>query len=334
MDARSTITKFSVLTARPNDNINGLVYWGTFDDGTAVDWSGYQNNGTLVNAPTVVPGIIGNALLFASGSSQRVTIPALSALSNTTTFTWGGWFKRAIASGLGGYLSQGTGTSSIVDIELYSDGNVYCSIGNASTIYGYFASNDTNWHQIYFVYNGSGSGNAGRLLGFLDGKQQTLSFTGTIPSSIGSIGGSFYISYDTLDSPKYSSGSVGDVRVYNRALFPGEINATYNQVLAYQQGQPEGELPALYLAQTSPFLINPLIITAEQPVLHPFPMVAARSVQGPNVGTPEFRKLITSQEQTEYYYTRPITRAGVYTTGFNPVWAIKSNIIFPGPAGT
>ena len=73
MDAKSRLTKFNVLTTNPKDNENGLVGWWTFDDGTATDWSGNQNNGTLVGAPTTVPGIIGSNALKFNGSSQYIS---------------------------------------------------------------------------------------------------------------------------------------------------------------------------------------------------------------------------------------------------------------------
>ena len=70
--------KWDILSTRRRDNTNGLVGWWTFQDGTAMDWSGNQHNGALVASPPAISGIIGNALSF-NGSTQYVNVGSLAA---------------------------------------------------------------------------------------------------------------------------------------------------------------------------------------------------------------------------------------------------------------
>ena len=70
---------------------NGLVGYWRFDEGSgsiAYDYSGNGNNGTLINGPTWVDGILGKALEF-DGVNDYVNIPDSSSLDiNGTGITF------------------------------------------------------------------------------------------------------------------------------------------------------------------------------------------------------------------------------------------------------
>ena len=80
--------KWDILSTRRRENTNGLVGWWTFQDGTAMDWSGNQNNGVLVGSPNVVSGIIGNALSFTGSQSVTIANSLITGTGNWTILAW------------------------------------------------------------------------------------------------------------------------------------------------------------------------------------------------------------------------------------------------------
>lgn len=125
---------------------------------------------------------------------------------------------RATASG--NLCGGGKGSSNSLRWELvkYSDGNVYYLICNGGVTYGSVAFTDALWHTYAMVYNGAGSGNAGRLQGYVDGRPRTLSFSGTIPATTASVANTFGIGRIPGDVLYYATGHIAATWIYSRAL--------------------------------------------------------------------------------------------------------------------
>jgi hypothetical protein len=227
----SPLTKFNVLTTRPIDNTDDLVGWFTFDDGTAQDWSGAGNSGH--SAGTVVPipvaGIIGNAVSF-NGSTQWFDC----TFSNfgPKPFTVACWVNPVSGAGNNAFVASGNssggiefGVNNTAGTLLLNRASIV-NLGNSTGILTYGV-----WSHIAVTYTA-----AGVFTFYINGvsagsgtNNQTFS-TGVL--QIGSCA-----------NGDKAHGSLDDLRIYNRVLTPGEINAIYNQGLAFQQGQPEGEMP-------------------------------------------------------------------------------------------
>lgn len=190
--------------------------------GVLRDWSGRQLNGTLTgmtlaNAWAVSSG--GYSLAF-SGASQYVTTTINAQLNGLRHASLSLWFRRA-SSGAIINIGKAQALSRAMAVEIYSDGFVYLEpcFGGAGQ-YGYFASNDTNWHNLAMLLDGDGGSDSLRLTAWLDGIQQSLTF----PAAIGTI-------LPTLDQPfeigklltGYSTGNVDDVRLYDRLLNRSDI---------------------------------------------------------------------------------------------------------------
>src|SRR3989344_4096532 len=141
------------------------------------------------------------------------------------------WFKR-IAVNARVFLSKTTATGSDANrivIEAWTDGMVYLEPSNGNTSYGYFASNDTNWHHVVMVFDGTQSTNPTRLKGYLDGVEQTLSFLGTIGSttSAGATGNLFIGALNATEGMFYTNGTIDEVRIWNRSLTADEVSQLY-----------------------------------------------------------------------------------------------------------
>ena len=210
----------------PSDPINTGLIGAWLFGGAAFDVSGNGNTGTLHGSPSPAwaPSPWGLALSFSgSSTSQYVDAGALSSISGATHCTIHAFFYRAAASNLVA-LGKGTSHTSCINITIYNDGNIYLEPTSAASSYGYFPSSATGYHSVAFVYDGTQSTNATRLQGFFDGIEQTLSFSGTVPSTLASPTGDFTIgkNSDALD-PTWTTGIIGPVRVWLRTLPPPEI---------------------------------------------------------------------------------------------------------------
>jgi hypothetical protein len=225
------IAKLYQSTAPDNPDSGLKGYWSfngrDVSGTTAFDRSGAGNNGTLTNGPTVALGKIGQALSF-DGSNDYVSAGDVNAVDGASTVTLSGWFKRGASNA---YLTVGKATGNVrgFNINFYNDGRVYVNVGDGSGVnaYGYFTSNDTDWHHVVFVFDGSLSGNANRAKAYLDGVQQSLTFSNTIPATTPSSSDSFEIGRD-VNLGTYSSGSIDEVRLYSRAFTQTEVTNLYN----------------------------------------------------------------------------------------------------------
>ncbi len=222
----------AALTVKENLAVpQGLVGYWNFDQpsGDRVqDKSGNGNTGVMTNMvanPRVPSNIgLGQALSF-DGVNDYVSMNNISALNSASFFTISAWFQRN-SSGAFGFIGQGSSAANREELQIWSDGQIYFAMG--TSIWGNFASNDTNWHHIVIVYDGTQGGNAARLKIYLDGKNQSLSFTGTIPATSATATGNFLLGLDAQAGGQYAKGLLDDVRIYNRALTQAEITRIYN----------------------------------------------------------------------------------------------------------
>lgn len=225
------IAKLYQSTAPDNPDTGLKGYWSfngpDVSGTTAFDRSGVGNNGTLTNGPTVALGKIGQALSF-DGNNDYVSAGDVNAIDGTSTVTLSGWFKRGASNA---HLTVGKTTNAgrTFSINFYNDGRAYVNVGTGGGVnsYGYFNSNDTDWHHVVFVFDGNLSGNANRAKAYLDGVQQSLTFNNTIPAATQASSDSFEIGRDqTLAT--YSSGGIDEVRLYSRAFTQTEVTNLYN----------------------------------------------------------------------------------------------------------
>ena len=82
------------------------------------------------------------------------------------------------------------------------------------------------------VFDGTQTGNANRLKGYLDGAQITLTITGTLPTTTSNMaGGVFQIGKDPA-SGGYSGCTADEIGLWNRALNATEITQLYQRAVS------------------------------------------------------------------------------------------------------
>jgi hypothetical protein len=200
--------------------ISGLIhYWPL--DGSASDVVG-NANGTVIAPATFVAGHRGTALASATGGYATVPIPA--DITGQAQLTINGWFLRATPTGFEQVGEEVSGAQNI-SIQLWNDGLLYFCVGamNASAC-GTTPSSDVAWHMATLVFDGAQPTDATRLLGYLDGVAQTLTFANPIPVvTPAGAGGPFDLGA-VSDNEGLDTGTVDEVTVFSRALSAAEIH--------------------------------------------------------------------------------------------------------------
>lgn len=184
------------------------------------------NNATYLNVP---PGMLGvgvdhpgghGAYLFSTDKRLNATV---SFLNGTAAATLSVWLRR-LTSGSTVSVGAYTSTSNRFMIESFSDGNVYFEVANGAVSFGSAVNAGAAWFHYTLTYDGAGSGNSGKLQGYVNGRAATLSYTSTIPNTAG---GSTSFDIGSRGSAIYGSGWVDDVRLYNRWMPADEVFRLY-----------------------------------------------------------------------------------------------------------
>jgi hypothetical protein len=184
--------------------------------GTFIGGAGYssQNSGSF----------------YFNGTTNYILSNAITQNNNASALTWTTWAKRSASNSLITFIQMST-SSNDIGLELWNNTFIYCEIGNGGNTYGEFNNTSSLWQNVTMVFDGSGVDNSARLKAYINGIQQNLTYTGTIPTTAGS-GNTLYIGntgpYAGSNSNLYSDGNLGSFLSYNRALTQQEIIQNYN----------------------------------------------------------------------------------------------------------
>ncbi len=199
-------------------------------DGELYDLApGHSNNGTLVNAPTIVQDGSGGQAMEFDGSNQYVNCGAGPVMQGTDDFTV---VIRVKHSDSGAYVLFGTKNSTATaetGFIVYSpDGvNQAAMIADGSTRYYRPASNvgnDNTWHTQVYVFDRDNE-----LLIYKDGSPLSHSKAeGPMTAVSGSASGDGNLTIGIGAHGTgigFLDGSVSNFLLYNRALSPNEVKS-------------------------------------------------------------------------------------------------------------
>jgi hypothetical protein len=202
----------------------GLVASFGFNEGsgaTVLDSSGKSNNGTIANATWTAAGKFGSALSF-NGASSWVTVPDATSLDLTNGLTLEAWVRPSTLSGWRtALLKESAGGLSYA---LYAHNNtpnpaVTVQIGGGDrSAEGTSPLPLNTWTHLAATYDGA------QLRLYVNGVQAgSRAQTGNIAVSAAPlrVGGNAVWT-------EFFAGLIDEVRVYNRALSPAEIQADMN----------------------------------------------------------------------------------------------------------
>ena len=190
---------------------SGMVAWWTFNEGSgtkAMDYGGLGFNGTI-SGSVWTNGIVGGAMYF--GGSAYIDITGI--VSTSTNFTFCSWVKSSTTTANSYLLDFGSGR---LVIALISDASPQAGVYSGS--WARFVQAPTNgWNHLAFVCSGTAS---------------QLYTNGVLASSAGysgkQIGGGARIASQYNLTTDTVTGTLDDMRIYNRALSASEIAQLYN----------------------------------------------------------------------------------------------------------
>ena len=215
----SQATAMSSCRTRPKSP-GGLVAAYGFNEGSSVqvtDASGQGNTGTISSATWAPAGRFGAALSF-NGTSSWVTVADAASVRLTTGMTIEAWVNPASSTGWRSVVLKETGGG--LAYALYAANNASLPAGYIHTstdvgLNGTTATPLNSWTHLAFTYDGA----AMRM--FVNGAQvSTRAVTGSVSVASGAlrIGGNSVWG-------EYFRGLIDEVRIYNRPLNAGEIQA-------------------------------------------------------------------------------------------------------------
>jgi len=205
---------------------------------TWTDLSGRGNTGTLIDGPTYSSSDRGNIVLTAA-SRQYISIPNMPLyLTNVSKFTYSTFIKvTAVSSSAGMFFSFGSDLELGNDITFYYvSNNLYFQVNNGGDGFGSLPRNFGSWENITLVYDGTQTGNSNRLVAYINGLPQTLTFstnfivpstTSSIPFTKCWIGGYSTAPLGSGAENTFISGNISQVSLYNRALSASEVQQNF-----------------------------------------------------------------------------------------------------------
>lgn len=251
----------TILRPRPLDNDNSLVGWWTFDDGRANDTSGGNNHGVLNNAPGFTDGIVPGldcppgALKF-NGTTQYINAVSFSfTLLKTTAATISAWVNTSAAAQQTVTSNWEVNVNPGWQFALNSSGQAVFSTLNATAssfrqVRGGTSVNGGKWRLITCTYDGSNT--AAGIKIYIDGSIDSLTtLSDTDPGTLVNSVNIFQIARRADGAnPFLFSGSLDDIRIYNRALSGAEVSALYNSAFMPRM---ENEMSILQAAAAGGF---------------------------------------------------------------------------------
>ena len=199
---------------------------------TVTDIGGAGNGGTLTNGVTYTT-TDGGAFVFASASSQYIDLASIASgakLSGKSGFSCSAFVKTT--AGQRAPFSYGATSGFATDIFMATTATTLLSQinnsadGSGTVIYtipaGYF--------HYALVFDGTQTGNANRLKLFINGVQQTLTFTYTVPATTASPASPLCRvgSYASSPAAWYMQGSIANIAIFDKALTNANITSLFN----------------------------------------------------------------------------------------------------------
>lgn len=122
-------------------------------------------------------------------------------------------------------VNRGTIDTARIGFSLYNNGRVYFVCCSTSAFQnGWITSGLTGTHTLAAVFDGTKATDATRLKGYVDGVPQTLTYDGTIGTSMATSTGTFRLG-NAEYAGRSSTGSFYYALIYDRALSDAEIAA-------------------------------------------------------------------------------------------------------------
>jgi len=163
----------------------------------------------------------GNALKF-DGTNDSVTTGG-SVGNSATKLTLSFWAKRP-SNGINTTVGSFTASNNGWWFNWFTDNKMYISFRNFSSNNSGQILNTTNlgeWVHIFVVYDGTEAASNDKVLLYVNGTLQTLTYSGTQPTSLSSTGGNTF-EIGSLDGGFNTKGELDEVAVWTGVAGTGQ----------------------------------------------------------------------------------------------------------------
>ena len=162
------------------------------------------------------------------GGTDYIDCGVVSAVENVSSFSMSVWVyptNGALKSIIGNWGNPYVG----VEIST-SSGAIYFTVDSDTAGSGYGATStglsNNNWAHLVLVFDGSVSGDSGRLKGYINGVEQTLSYTGTIPATTAAPNRAFRIGDQHAGNGLI--GNISNAAIWNTPLSASQVSTLFN----------------------------------------------------------------------------------------------------------
>ncbi len=194
---------------------NPLAEW-SFDANANSDVGSY--NGTLVgNATAGVSDTTRGNVLSLDGTGDYVDLPFV--INPTNAFTTSVWVKRANTTSSSQLVIQQEGSNGRNFFLLNTSNQITSWLGQSTTT-GSSVINDTNWHHLAIVHDGSGS-----VTIYIDGVAGTASSGLSVTSETAGL----LLGVNKGKNGGYFNGLIDNMKIYDSALNQSQINVLANE---------------------------------------------------------------------------------------------------------
>lgn len=233
----------------PSDYTSNLLAYWTFDANSGLDVSGNGHTAVLENGTIYADGsaALGRCVSF-DGVDDDVNLGTSLGINNIATLTISAWVFRTVSADYGMFFSQ-RAADDTSRIEMFSSGSfggnnddfqiAMCNgAGNSEAYTSNGAYTNNVWHHVVVVYDGGQPTDITKLKFFVDNVQQTLTFTGSIPTTTPNIPATNSYLGRRLDLTGIGTytGKVDSARLYSRALTAADISALYTYESTVSRG--------------------------------------------------------------------------------------------------
>jgi hypothetical protein len=184
-------------------------------------------------------GSYGNneSFAFDSVDDNIATESNISVLNLTTKLSITVWVYITTTSNYRGIFTKGNNNnergsySASVKNTTNNTIRFYLGVNSSTVVYADTSTNlsGNTWHNLSFIYDGTGASNTDKVKIYLNGSPETLSFNGTMLTNVFSNNSPFHLGTYGYPSLLFN-GNIGPLLIYNRALSAGEILQNYNRV--------------------------------------------------------------------------------------------------------
>ena len=186
--------------------------------------SGYANSPKLTANIADHADVYGGRALVFDGVTDYLDCGDITSLNSASAFSMSVWIKSDNTNSLDYLCNKASSGSNRIHMSIAYN-ILYFNVTNGSASYGTVAFTSTDWNHISLVFNGSGTGNSNRLKAYINGEEQSLTYSGTIPSTTGNLSGTaFQIGKYLTD---HFDGSMCDFKIFDSALTEAQVQELY-----------------------------------------------------------------------------------------------------------